>query len=390
MEAVAGARASPWLNDFFAEDPATLGQVVGGERIGAKGAQRLLSVARNENTARKYERRLMKWFQFCEVGHGGRPYDPDSWTVSKWWLFAGWMLDPANNRDKDLNTVRSALNRYFEDIGKPRVVLGHTVRTIIKKFTFQMETQQRDRGERVGLNRIPCDSGVFLKVLELAEGAVGLRLKQTTSQLLQLLGWFRADTLRGFQQGDVYFDEQGWLHLIVRQVKQQPERKLFPAHLQIPPGETASHIRSRVLAALHRAFNLEPTWYLYIPALLEDVSRTDGTAANILTDELRAMLTGHFPASRLAEISSHSWREMAAVSTSRAGGCLFKMSTRGLWKRVDTMIANYIEPYGYFPFVPLLAELYDDLQPGARFQRGIMARSDGRGPTVPPHGTSAA
>ncbi len=44
-------------------------------------------------------------------------------------------------------------------------------------------------------NRIPCDSGVFLKVLELAEGAVGLRLKQTTSQLLQLLGWFRANTL---------------------------------------------------------------------------------------------------------------------------------------------------------------------------------------------------
>ena len=36
-----------------------------------------------------------------------------------------------------------------------------------------------------------------------------------------------------------------------------------------------------------------------------------------------------------------------------------------------------------------LAELYDDLQPGARFQRGMMARSDGRGPTVPPHGTSA-
>ena len=60
MEAVAGTRASPWLNDFYAEDPATLGQVVGGERIGAKGAQRLLSVARNENTARKYERNYIE------------------------------------------------------------------------------------------------------------------------------------------------------------------------------------------------------------------------------------------------------------------------------------------------------------------------------------------
>ena len=83
-------------------------------------------------------------------------------------------------------------------------------------------------------------------------------------------------------------------------------------------------------------------------------------------------------------------KDLEIVQARQEGGCLFKMSTRGLWKRVDTMIANYIEPYGYFPFVPLLAELYDDLQPGARFQRGVMARSDGRGPTVPPHGTSAA
>ena len=46
------------------------------------------------------------------------------------------------------------------------------------------------------------------------------------------------------------------------------------------------------------------------------------------------------------------------------------------------MISNYIEPYGYFPFEPVLAELYDDLQPGGRYEQGLTVRADGRGPTT--------
>jgi hypothetical protein len=117
--------------------------MAGGERPGSSGARRLLAVARGANTARKYERRLQKWFEFCELGYGGQPYDPDVFSLTKWWLFAGWMLEPANNLDKDLNTVRSAMNRYFEDIGGQRVVLGHSVRVVIQKFKVQMEDQKR-------------------------------------------------------------------------------------------------------------------------------------------------------------------------------------------------------------------------------------------------------
>jgi hypothetical protein len=83
------------------------------------------------------------------------------------------------------------------------------------------------------------------------------------------------------------------------------------------------------------------------------------------------------PGAMLAQMSSHSWREMGAVSSSRAGWCLFKMMRRGLWKRVETMIASYIDPFPYFPFSPVLAELYDDLAPGAVFIAGSHARSDG-------------
>ena len=34
------------------------------------------------------------------------------------------MLNPEVNRDKDLNVVRSAMNRYFEDNGRGRPALG--------------------------------------------------------------------------------------------------------------------------------------------------------------------------------------------------------------------------------------------------------------------------
>ena len=147
------------MSPLYADEPTTLFEVRGSERVGSTGANVLLAVARNSNTVRKYERRLQKWFQFCDIGHAGHPYDPNKWTVSKWWLFAGWMLDPANNQDKDLNTVRSALNQYLEDNGLQRVVLGHTVRTINKKFKHKMEEQKRARGEPVGLNRQPCEIG---------------------------------------------------------------------------------------------------------------------------------------------------------------------------------------------------------------------------------------
>ena len=45
----------------------------------------------------------------------------------------------------------------------------------------------------------------------------------------------------------------GWLNIRVRQVKQQPERRLFPAHLRIPPGDSPTHIRTVVFDCLRHA-----------------------------------------------------------------------------------------------------------------------------------------
>ena len=66
-----------------------------------------------------------------------------------------------------------------------------------------------------------------------------------------------------------------------------------------------------------------------------------------------------------AIIASHSWREMAAVASARAGHCLYRMANRGLWRRIETMLQSYIRPFEHFPYSRMLAELYDDLSPTA-------------------------
>ena len=75
-------------------------------RAGGEAAERLLREARQSGTAKKYARVLQKWMKFNEEGYMGQPYDPMVFTIAKWWLVAGWMMNPAENNDKDLNVVR--------------------------------------------------------------------------------------------------------------------------------------------------------------------------------------------------------------------------------------------------------------------------------------------
>jgi hypothetical protein len=60
-------------------------------------------------------------------------------------------------------------------------------------------------------------------------------------------------------------------------------------------------------------------------------------------------------------VTSHSWREMAAVSCYRAGHDFMRMTDRGFWRDPNTMMTSYIRPFLAFPFSPMLAQLYDDL-----------------------------
>ena len=334
-------------------------------RAGGEAAERLLREARQSGTAKKYARVLQKWMKFNEEGYMGQPYDPMVFTIAKWWLFAGWMMNPAENNDKDLNVVRSAINRYMEDNGRERPVLGFSVAQVIKVFKMKMEDAKRERGEEVGLNRVPCPEAALLRVFELGEVVEGLQLRQVACQLLQLLGWFRAATVAGMQAGDVWFDANGNLNIWARHVKMRPELKEQPALLTIPPGTGYRHVRCRAFWILQRAFDRVPGWPTYLSSQVPP-GRDDGAAAaRIMTADLRELVSSVLQLPDGASVSSHSWREMAAVSGARAGHCMYRMSNRGLWRRIETMLQSYIRPFEHFPYSAVLAELYDDLSASA-------------------------
>ena len=66
---------------------------------------------------------------------------------------------------------------------------------------------------------------------------------------------------------------------------------------------------------------------------------------------------------RTVDVSSHSWREMAAVACWRARYDSIRMANQGFWAKVDTMWSAYIKPFvGVFPPSPLLAQLFDWLR----------------------------
>ena len=78
--------------------------------------------------------------------------------------------------NKDLNLIRSALNRHFSDHRRGyRSFKGVDVNAVIVKWRDMMEGRQRAKGKEPGLNRVPCPEAVLERVIvrgELIEAPV--------------------------------------------------------------------------------------------------------------------------------------------------------------------------------------------------------------------------
>eukprot|EP01052_Picozoa_sp_SAG31_P047537 SAG31_NODE_9558_length_1258_cov_25.253667_1_plen_157_part_10 len=146
----------------------------------------------------QYEGKVRWWIQWNQLA-GMQPLYAD---VHKFRLFAGWLMQ--QSRDKDLNKVRSALNRYFEDNRQPRHLLGPSVSRLIKAFRELQLRRDAREGIESGLNRVPCPEIAVRRLLRLGESTDSVEtLRWVAVLIVMLLGWFRADTMAGLRQGDV-------------------------------------------------------------------------------------------------------------------------------------------------------------------------------------------
>ena len=309
------------------------------------------------STAAQYGRRVAHWLEFNRTGFRGRRYDPLRTSVAKWRLFAGWLF--ARSRDKDLNIWRSAVNRFLEDNGASRTLLGTSINLVIRRYRQLQVLRSTHLGYKVDLHRVPCPEIAIRRLVQIGQSATGDDLFWVCSLLVLFLCWFRAATLAGVRPGDVRFARNGAFMVSVREVKGRPELRDRPALVEIPDAPPG-HPRHEVFGVLHRLLDSSPDALCRLGRLVSARAQGGATAANKLTAEFRRLVppeTLNLPAG--AVVGSHSFREMGATTSIKARYSEALICDQGLWQRFATVIEHYY--FKQFPFSQWAARVFDFL-----------------------------
>lgn len=317
------------------------------------------------------KQRYGRWQAFWEDWCAGAQLDPLTFTLAKWYKFVEWL--DSRTKDRDLNAVRSALNRMFNDEGRGRPFVGVDVSAVISDWATQKDEQRRAAGEEVGLHRVPCPEVALVRVFAVGETTRGEALAKAALLIVMMLFWLRGASVAGFEAGDVYFEGDSVLCGVIRYVKKRPEFRSNPAKIRVraPTQEQRErarrrgqrHVRDRAFAIVRRAEReLGRGWLTLVSDQCTPQARNGEDAARKLTEYLREICPqSEMNLARGETVSAHSIREMAALHTYLSGGSETHAVQRGLWKTVQTMWTNYIMPYLHWPRSELLEELYDDI-----------------------------
>ena len=99
-------------------------------------------------------------------------------------------MEPDHTRQKDLNIIRSAVNRYLEDQGQPRHLLGAGINRVIKAYREYQLRRDRAEGIESGLHRVPCPEVAIRSLVTLGRTANNARtLRWCGALLVMLLQW---------------------------------------------------------------------------------------------------------------------------------------------------------------------------------------------------------
>jgi len=325
-----------------------------------------LARVRPKQTVQRYDKWVAHWLTWCAE----QRFDVLSYSLGKWHLFAGWL--ESKTEDRDLNQVRSALNRLFDDDQQGRPFVGADVKAVIVDWAATKDAEKRARGEEVGLNRVPMNEAAVRQVFEIGLRASGLSLGKAAILITNMLSWARAASMAGLREGDAAFDRHGTFVVLLRFVKLRKEFVDNPGEIRVlPPTEQQRaeaarrgrrHYRDVAFSILRRANMFCPGWQTLVADRCTPSERGGDVAAKLVTSWMREFCGADVM--NVADgqtVSAHSIREMAAVTNYQSGGSEAAGCQRGFWKAPTTMWTNYVKPYLHWPRSEVLAELYDDI-----------------------------
>eukprot|EP01050_Picozoa_sp_SAG11_P017851 SAG11_NODE_2622_length_3167_cov_3.968057_1_plen_260_part_00 len=257
----------------------------------------------------------------------------------------------------------------MEDHGQRRALLGDAINRINLRYRDMQVSRRLQRGEQVDLQRVPCPEIALQRLVVVGSVAHGDDLFWCACLLLMAICWFRAATVARMQPGDVRFDGNGGLVVVVRECKGRPEFRVRPALVQIPaPAQNGSwrriwrrHPRETIFRVLRRFLRSEPRGFGRLGQLVSARARGGGAAAMQLTAEFRRLVPPHtlnLPAG--AVVASHSFREMGATTAVQAHYSAPLACAHGLWQRLSTMNDSYV--FLWSPFSRWFAVVLDFLR----------------------------
>eukprot|EP01052_Picozoa_sp_SAG31_P053941 SAG31_NODE_14084_length_828_cov_0.978052_1_plen_164_part_01 len=152
---------------------------------------------------------------------------------------------------------------------------------------------------------------------QLSETLTPLTLSFARTSLL-LLFWFRADTIAGYQLGDIAFTQDGAMVFTIRRLKRRAaERQPFVKSIPPPTNPTQHLLFRAVQHAISLKTAADPTKNRFSEELW-------GSRPTAVSDRISRAMDRILPRSRMhipAEsfISSHSWRKTSASAAASCG-----------------------------------------------------------------------
>jgi hypothetical protein len=331
----------------------------------AEGAQRLMQHNRRQTaTLNGYAQKFSLFKAYCDSSGA----DCYVFSVERAFLFAAFMITRISRTGKPVQSIRtyfSALNYFYtqKKLGAP---WQHgPLSDINNMFEKASKVWRIERGIKVGNLRTEFPGagvkGVIAAAAEAKRQSIlhrndnehpsHRRVCWFTVFLVQLLFWFRADTIAGYQPGDIRFNAAGDMSFLVRRLKRgsahiQPFSKGIPA--------PTTEILAVIFAVIRHAISIETATgtYCFGPWLWGDQPGNVSDKITCAMDELLDYDDLFIPEGSF--VSSHSWRKTGASAFAACRGDWLLLMRWGMWKAIASAQAYVNLEYQPDPVIPLI------------------------------------
>ena len=332
------------------------------EMAEADGAKRLMQHGpRQIATLDGYAQKFQLFKEYCETIQE----DCFAFTVELAFLFASYMTTRISRTGAPVQSLRtyfSAFNFYYTKEGLGTPWQSGAIKDLNNMFESASKVWRIEHGFRCGNLRTEIPGAGIALVVDMAVAAVDAsklhinfpahpdhkRVAWLAVFLVMLIFWFRADTIAGYQPGDIIFNEAGAMNFVVRRLKRGTAH-VQPFSKSIPTLAT-SKLR-QIFAVIWHAVALRTAdgQFWFSSYLWGTKPQAVSDCVTKAMDEMLDYRQLFIPEGSF--ISSHSWRRTGASAYAACRGDWHLLKRWGMWRAITSAEAYINLDYAPDPIV---------------------------------------